>query len=71
MESKGKLFLIPNVIAENATSTIPQLVFDSLKSIDHFLVEDLRTARRFLSSLKIYQSIEALHFLVLNKNTKE
>jgi 16S rRNA (cytidine1402-2'-O)-methyltransferase len=71
MESKGKLFLIPTVISEGATNTIPSSVADALKDINHFLVEDVRTARRYLSSLKIYQSIESLHFSVLNKDTRE
>jgi 16S rRNA (cytidine1402-2'-O)-methyltransferase len=34
------------------------------------LVEDIRTARRYLSSLKIFESIEALSFEVLNKDTQ-
>jgi 16S rRNA (cytidine1402-2'-O)-methyltransferase len=68
--SKGKLFLIPNTIAENTqSSVIPSHVREVLPSIEHFLVEDVRTARRFLSSLKIYLSIETLHFDVLNKET--
>jgi 16S rRNA (cytidine1402-2'-O)-methyltransferase len=71
MESKGKLFLVPTVISEGANSTIPSSVVDALKGLNHFLVEDVRTARRFLSSLKIYVSIEQLQFSVLNKDTKE
>jgi len=34
------------------------------------LVEDARTARRYLSSLKIYDSIESLNIEVLDKDTK-
>lgn len=56
---------------ETQKSVIPQQVIESLKHIQHFLAEDVRTARRFLSSLKIYESIEALQFEVLNKDTKE
>lgn len=56
---------------ETQKSVIPQQVIESLKHIQHFLAEDVRTARRFLSSLKIYDSIEALQFEVLNKDTKE
>ncbi len=67
----GNLYLIPNVIAEGATSTIPPQVLSVLPSIDVFLAEDVRTARRFLSSLKIYNSIEALTFHVLDKDTKD
>jgi 16S rRNA (cytidine1402-2'-O)-methyltransferase len=40
-----------------------------LPDIQHFLAEDIRTARRYLSLLKIYPSIEALKFSVLDKNT--
>lgn len=70
--TKGKLFLIPTIIAEETQhAVIPVSVIEALKQIDHFLVEDIRTARRYLSSLKIYESIEPLDFKVLNKDTKE
>ena len=63
---------MPNIIAENTQqAVIPPHVISALKSIHHFLVEDARTARRYLSSLKIYESIERLHIEVLNKDTKE
>jgi 16S rRNA (cytidine1402-2'-O)-methyltransferase len=65
----GKLFLIPNIIAEGAQQVIPLSVTEALKSIHYFLAEDVRTARRYLSSLKIYESIESLQFEVLNKDT--
>ncbi len=67
--SPGTLYLIPNVIAESTLEVIPQQVIKILPTISHFLAEDVRTARRYLSSLKIYPSIEALHFEVLNKDT--
>ncbi|MBS1680820.1 MAG: SAM-dependent methyltransferase [Bacteroidetes bacterium] len=70
--STGKLFLIPTIIADGSeTKTIPPIVFETLKSIQHFLVEDVRTARRYLSGLKIFASIEELNFSVLNKDTPE
>jgi 16S rRNA (cytidine1402-2'-O)-methyltransferase len=68
---KGKLYLIPVPIADDALPTIPLQVIEILKTVDHFLAEDARTGRRFLSSLKIFPSIEALHFEVLNKDTEE
>src|SRR6478735_2261735 len=68
---KGKLYLIPIPIAEDSLAVIPEQVIEILKPLEHFLVEDIRTARRYLSSLKIFQSIESLHFQVLNKDTKE
>jgi 16S rRNA (cytidine1402-2'-O)-methyltransferase len=67
---KGKLFLIPTIIAEGtAGQVIPPQVIDALAGISIFLAEDVRTARRYLSSLKIYPSIEALQFTVLDKDT--
>ncbi|MEY4930612.1 MAG: hypothetical protein RI909_1336 [Bacteroidota bacterium] len=70
--NKGKLYLIPNIIAdETQSSVIPAHVRDALPSIQYFLAEDVRTARRYLSGLKIYSTIESLHFEVLNKETTE
>ena len=68
--NKGKLYLIPNVIADQTQhADIPARVLDLLPTIKHFLAEDVRTARRYLSSLKVYSSIEDLHFEVLDKDT--
>jgi 16S rRNA (cytidine1402-2'-O)-methyltransferase len=72
MNVKGKLFLIPaNIADDTAKKVIPLSVQEVLPSIHYFLAEDIRTARRYLSSLKVYPSIEALHFQVLNKSTKD
>jgi len=70
MNQKARLYLIPNIIADDTQgSVIPPQVLEVLPQIHYFLAEDIRTARRYLSSLKIYPSIEALHFEVLNKET--
>jgi 16S rRNA (cytidine1402-2'-O)-methyltransferase len=70
--SKGKLYMIPNMIA----SADPDRLFSPLwrKDISHirfFLAEDFRSARQFLSSLKIYDDIGALHFEKLDRDTAE
>ena len=68
---KGKLYLIPNVIADGThQEVIPPQVKNALATISHFLAEDIRTARRYLSSLKLHHSIEALEFQLFNKETK-
>lgn len=69
--NKGRLYLIPNIIAEETQRNVisPQ-VLRVLPGIGRFLVEDLRNARRFLSSLKIFDSIEPLDLQVLDKDTK-
>jgi 16S rRNA (cytidine1402-2'-O)-methyltransferase len=72
MTNKGRLVLIPNTISEAVTEEIvtPQLR-QYLPGIQFFLAENVRTARRFLSSLKIYPSIEPLSFSVLDKDTEQ
>jgi 16S rRNA (cytidine1402-2'-O)-methyltransferase len=72
MSTKGSLFLIPNIIADDTQNSIvtPQLR-TVLPEIHFFLAEDIRTVRRYLSSLKVYDSIEKLHFSLLNKDTKQ
>lgn len=68
---KGKLYLIPTTIADGTQAiVIPAHVRNVLPGIQHFLAEEIRTARRYLSSLKVYESIEPLHFQVLDKKTK-
>lgn len=63
--------MIPTVIADNThQDVIPPQVLRVLPNIQYFLAEDVRTARRFLSSLRIFPSIELLKFEVLNKDTR-
>jgi 16S rRNA (cytidine1402-2'-O)-methyltransferase len=68
----GKLYLIPNIIADDTQArVVSPHILENLKPLKFFLAEDVRTARRYLSSLKIFDSIESLHFEVLNKETRE
>ncbi len=72
MKRKGTLYLIPCPIAEGSTDkVIGEYVKEVLRPIRFFLVEDIRTARRFLSSLGIYPRIEELYFNILDKDTPE
>ena len=69
---KGKLYLIPVIIAEGTADDVilPQ-VKEIVKNTNHFLVENIRTARRFISTLKTGKVIEDIHFEVLDKKTVE
>lgn len=72
MVNNGNLFLIPNVIAANTHAlVIPPIIKARLPEITHFLAENIRTARRYLSALNVYENIESLSFSVLDKDTKE
>lgn len=48
---KATVYLIPSVLAEDATHCLPHYLLDAVKSCSHFFVENERTARRFLKIL--------------------
>lgn len=51
MQKKGIVYLIPSVIEEQATETIPAYIINAVKDCRAFFVENERTARRFLKSI--------------------
>lgn len=64
----GYLYLIPSYLSdENDASFISPMVVDVLQNTTHYLVENVRTARRFISSLKAGITIEDLSFSILDK----
>lgn len=71
MENKGKLYLIPNTLGEsNLEDIIPNGNIEKILNIKHFIVEELRNARRFLSKAGWKGKIEELEFLELNEHSK-
>ena len=69
---KGILYLIPSVLAEgSAHQVISPQIKEIIRNTKHYAVENLRTARRYISSLKLGISIEELQMQVLDKKTKE
>ena len=71
MENKGKLYLIPNTLGEsNLEDIIPNGNIEKILNIKHFIVEELRNARRFLSKAGWKGRIEELEFLELNEHSK-
>ena len=66
----GKLYLIPTTLSDGTVDKLfSQSWRESIQHINVFCVENVRTARRFLSSLKVYPSIEELTFFTLDKET--
>ena len=64
------LYLIPVLISESSQiNVLPPVVLDTVGKIRHFLCEDIRSARRFVSSLKVHPSVENLDFQLLDKDT--
>ncbi len=70
MNNTRTLYLIPTVLAEGtAPGVLPAGVIQALQTLDVFFVENVRTARRFISSLKIGRTIDEITFHELNKDT--
>jgi len=68
---KGKLYLIPSPLGDYSPSEVlPAPVLDILKDIKVFVVEETRTARRFLSSAGLKGHIGELEFHELNEHTE-
>lgn len=65
---QGKLYLIPTVLAENATHTIPGYIREVIIETDLYIVENLKTARRFIKSIYKEKNIDECTFLELDKH---
>ncbi len=61
----GKIYLLPTPIGESDVAENQGII----RSLDHFVVENLRSARRFLSRAGIGKPIDSLHFAELNEHT--
>ena len=65
------LYLIPNLLGETPVEQVlPAYNHDIIMGIRHFIVEDVRTARRFLKLVDRSIDIDQLTFYTLNKHTK-
>lgn len=68
---KGKLYLIPNLLGEGVpVDVLPQNVIQIIREIKYFIVEDIRTTRRYLSKVGLPHPIDSLTFSTLNEHTK-
>ena len=71
-DNKGKLFLIPSPLGDNDPSeVIPAPVLKSLEGFRTFVVEEIRTARRYLSRAGLKGHIGELEFFELNEHTDQ
>lgn len=68
---KGKLYLVPNLLGDGpAEDVIPQNVLTIIRNLQYFIVEDVRTARRFLSKIHTNHKIDDITFYLLNEHTQ-
>lgn len=66
----AKLFLVPNVLSEGDwQSVLPAQIFTILTNTKYFIVENVRTARRFMKQVNREINIDECTFFELNKYT--
>ena len=67
----GMLYLIPTVLSEGQADTLPPRLKEIINHLEYFLVENERTARRFISSLDLGLVISELEFRKIDKNSSD
>ena len=68
---QGKLYLIPTTIGDSEIErVIPAYNIGIISKIRNFIVEDVRTARRFLAKCGLKEIIDQSVFFELNQHTK-
>ena len=66
----GKLYLIPTLLGnQEPDSVIPKKTLEATIKLKHFIVEELRTARRYLRLIDKSFPIDECSFSVLNEHT--
>lgn len=70
LEMESALYLIPVTLGDTPVSKVlPAYNHDVIMGIRHFIVENVRSARRFLKKVDQEIDIDALAFYELNKHT--
>jgi len=72
MNKQGTLYLIPVTLGDTPINqVIPEFNSTIINEIDTYIVENIKTARRFLKKSGITTPIEELTFFEINKRTSE
>jgi 16S rRNA (cytidine1402-2'-O)-methyltransferase len=67
---KGILYLIPSLIGDSPVNhSIPDYNHEIIRKLNHFIVEEIRSARRFLRKTSPTLPIDDLNFLLFNEHT--
>ncbi len=68
---QGKLYLIPSTLGGSSIDfNVPKANKEIILSLKYFIVENIRTARRFMKKVDTSIDIDSLTFYVLDKRTK-
>ena len=71
-DAKGKLYLIPTRLGDNAPlEVLPISIKRIIETVDYYIVENEKTARRFIKKISSNKSQPSLKISILNKFTEE
>ncbi len=68
--NKGKLYLIPTPLGDEATHTLPAYLITLTHTLDTFIVERAKTARHFLKAIATPIPLPNIEMLELNEHTR-
>ena len=67
-----RLFLLPSTLGDTPTlKVLPAANLEIIQSLNHFVVEEERTARRFLIRCGFKSNLDSVRFYPLNEHTNE
>jgi len=68
----GTLYMVPVTLGDdNLSYVIPADVMQLVQSLEYFVVENEKSARRFLGSVKTHKPVRELNFQLLNEHSAE
>jgi 16S rRNA (cytidine1402-2'-O)-methyltransferase len=68
----GTLYLIPVALGEdNAQAVLPRVTLEAVRKLRAFIVEDAKSARRFLRAAGYPHPLQETRFQTLNEHTRE
>lgn len=68
---KGKLYLLPCPLGDDALHTIPPYVVEIIHRLDYFICEKAKTARHFIKATGLPRPLQELTYYELNKRTEQ
>jgi len=67
--NKGKLYLIPTILSDDSQEAVlPNSISEHIKEINIFIVENLRTARRYIKKINHEKNIDNTIFYAYGKH---
>jgi 16S rRNA (cytidine1402-2'-O)-methyltransferase len=66
--TKGTLYLLPNLIAEEGLSSIPQVAQETIVAMRYMVVEEIKSVRRLIKKIDRQADIDAIQFATLNEH---